>query len=273
MNFSNSGGDVLLGTLVSAGNLSVNNTGALKIGGQISAVSINTRSTAGVTLDASSSLTASGSGDAIVLNTGTGNFTNNAGASVFTASNGRWLVYSNSPLLDTRGGLAYNFKQYNTAFGGTILGSGNGFIYTLAPTVSFGLTGAISKPYDGTIAASLIAANFSPAVGAIDGDTINIPSSATGQYNSQNVNATSVTASGTASGTNGLATVYGYQYTASGAGTITPLSFTAQMLFELVSTLRIDPESRDKNRGAQGGSQHASRDAAAIETPVLACRQ
>ncbi|MBI5891234.1 MAG: filamentous hemagglutinin N-terminal domain-containing protein [Nitrosomonadales bacterium] len=235
-------------------------TGVLTINSSVTAPTITAFGGTGLVLDPSVTLNASGIGNAIVLNAGAGNFVNNSGAAVMNLTGGgNWLVYSNSPLLDTRSGLVYNFKQYNTAFGGTILGTGNGFVYTLAPTVTFGLTGTIGKPYDGTTTAWLTAGNFLPAVGAIDGDTVNAPASAIGAYDSAYTDATTVTASGTATGTNGLVTVYGYQFTASGPGTITPILITPPILSALVdSTLILDVESKEGKPGS--GRRHSGKD-------------
>jgi hypothetical protein len=206
-------------------------TDLLTINGSLAAPVINAHGASGLTLDTLASLNASATGDAIVLDAGGGNFTNNVGAGVMNLTGGgRWLVYSTAPSLDVRGGLelAYNFKQYNTAFGGTILGTGNGLVYTLAPTVTFGLTGAVSRIYDGTTTASLAAGNFLSPVGAVDGDTVSAPAAATGTFDTKNAGAGKmVTASGQAAAANGAAIVYGYQYSASGAvGTITPLALS-----------------------------------------------
>ena len=40
------------------------------------------------------------------------------GSGALSAPNGRWLVYSQNPAQDNRGGLAFAFKQYDTAFNG-----------------------------------------------------------------------------------------------------------------------------------------------------------
>jgi hypothetical protein len=77
-------------------------------------------------------LSAVGAGDSIVLAAG-GNFINNAGVSALDPGAGRWLVYSTSPALDTSGGLAADFIQYDTTYGVTpVLGSGNGALYRVA---------------------------------------------------------------------------------------------------------------------------------------------
>ena len=85
---------------------------------------------------------------------------------------GRFLVWSTDPAADNRGGLAYNFKQYNATYGVTsVAGTGNGFLYTVAPTITPSLTGTVSKTYDGTTAATLAAGNYSVS-GAIDSDVV-----------------------------------------------------------------------------------------------------
>ena len=201
--------------------------GASTVGGTLTA-------TAGGTITLGGNLTAVGAGDAIVLAAG-GNF-NNAGAYALNPGSGRFLVWSTSPALDNRGGLAYGFKQYNALFGTTPvnpLASGNGFLYTLAPTITPGLTGTVSKSYDGTPTATLAPGNFTVA-GAVDGDTVTL--SGSGSYDNRNVGTTkTVTATGiTASAVNGAATVYGYAVSPTTAsaniGTITaaPLTVTAQ---------------------------------------------
>ena len=124
----------------------------------------------------------------------------------------RWLVWSSNPnpfggaTPDNRGGLAYDFKQYNATYGVTPVAqaTGNGFLYSLAPTITPGLTGTVSKVYDGNTTATLTAGNF-VASGAVDGDTVVL--SATGaNYDNKNVGtAKTVTATGiTASASNGF---------------------------------------------------------------------
>src|SRR5205085_9728454 len=103
-------------------------------------------------------------------------FTNNAGGSALVPSSGnRFLVYSNNnPDNDTRGGLAYNFKQYRATYGvTTVQGTGNGFLYTIAPTITPSLIGSVSKGYDGTTTATLAGGNYYLS-GAIDGDTVTL---------------------------------------------------------------------------------------------------
>ena len=97
---------------------------------------------------------ASGSSDALVL-AAQGDFVNQAGGGVLTVSGGgRWLIYSGDPAYDSRGGLAYDFKQYGATYGATAVAqaTGNGVLYTVTPTI--GLTGTVSKTYDGNTSAA-----------------------------------------------------------------------------------------------------------------------
>lgn len=158
-------------------------------------------------------------------------FTNNAGANALTTPNGRWLAWSANPAGDTRGGLAYDFKQYNASYGSsTVAGTGNGFLYSLAPTLTAQLVGNITKPYDGTTAATLAAGNYAVS-GTIDGDTVALHTPTTGHYDTPGVGTgKTVTSSGLGitSAENGGKPVYGYQIAqASGAvGTIEPVAPT-----------------------------------------------
>jgi hypothetical protein len=148
------------------------------------------------------------------------NFVNSVGAAAINSGLGRWLVYSTSPTSDTRNGLVANFKQYNATYGDAILGAGNGFIHTVAPTITASLTGTVTKVYDGTTNATLTAANYTNSAG-IDGDVVTLNNPTAGSYADKNVGAgKNVSVSGiTASASNGATTVYGYQV--SGGGTAT----------------------------------------------------
>jgi filamentous hemagglutinin family protein len=176
-------------------------------------------------------INATGAGDSIVLAAG-GNFVNAIGSTALNPGAGRWLVWSTNPLLDTRGGLANVFKQYNATYGVTpVAGVGNGFLYTLAPTISVALTGTLSKVYDGSTGAALAPSNYNLS-GAIDGDTVAINNPA-GTYDNRNVGTNkNVAVSGLAitGATNLGTTVYGYQLASTSAnaniGTITPAALT-----------------------------------------------
>ncbi|MFX1680333.1 YDG domain-containing protein [Mitsuaria sp. CC2] len=163
------------------------------------------------------------------------NFINQAGASALQAGNGgTWQVYSTSPLNDTRGGLVAAFKQYDASYGDTVLGSGNGFLYTVAPTLTVGLSGSASKVYDGNDSAATAGLQLG-ATGAIDGDvvTLAIGSNGAAHYDTKNVgNGKTVTVDGVvvAGGLNGGTAVYGYQLVSDSAsaaiGQVTPKTVT-----------------------------------------------
>lgn len=188
------------------------------------------------TLTLAGALTANATGDSIVLSAArfdnSGNYTLNPGA------NGRYLIWSSNTnpfggaTPDVRGGLGYNFKQYNATFGVTaVLGSGNGFLYTLAPSVTPALTGTISKVYNANVVANL--AGHYTSSGTVDGDSVTFDPQ-TGSYASANVGSginVSVAGISIASATNGGATVYGYSLASTTAnafiGEITPAPLTA----------------------------------------------
>ncbi len=177
-------------------------------------------------------IAATGAGDAIVL-ASAANFIN-ATNSTLAPGTGRWLVYSTNPDLDTRGDLltASDFKQYNTTFGGSILGINDGFIYSLAPTITPTLTGTATKTYNGTLAAPVGSLALGQS-GTIDGDTVVLGALTSATYDTANAGTgKTVSASGIsiASQANGAKPVYGYSLastTASGAvGTINQANIT-----------------------------------------------
>ena len=215
---------------------------AVTLGQSVTAGSIFARSTTGnITLNTGTVLTGTGTGNAIELAAGgtASRFINNAGAGALNASNvaGRFLAWSQNPANDMRGGLAYDFKQYNATYGVTPVAqpTGNGFLYSLAPTVTPALTGTVSKVYDATTSAPLVAANFTLASG-VDGDLIAL--SGTGAYDNPNVagsptklvTATGIAATVTSSVADGSKPVYGYTLTSTTAsaniGEITPAPLT-----------------------------------------------
>ncbi len=220
--------------IFTGGNLMLKSAGSLSISDTIDADgSVALVAGGDLTLGSGAAITASATGGALVL-AASGNFINNAGTSALFTPNGNWLVYSTNPTLDTKGGLAADFKQYGMSYTGVPYagpGTGNGFIYSVAPAITASLTGSTNKVYDGTTAASLTPANYT-LTGGLDGDTIVLDNPATGAYADKNVGtgknvSTNVTLIGA---TNGTANVYGYTLaspTASGAiGSITqrPLS-------------------------------------------------
>ncbi|MEB3331514.1 MAG: YDG domain-containing protein, partial [Synechococcaceae cyanobacterium] len=201
----------------------------------------------GVWITGNSTINANGSGDALVVNAGSGSFVNQAGSTVFNVSGGgRWLLYSGSPLNDSLGGLTFAFKQYNKTFsdGKAILGSGNGVLYAINPSVSASLVN-VTKVYDGTSTALVTPANL-PVSGAIDGDVVVI-SALFAQYTSAGtspivnagpedvgtdkvVSASTTITSASSSAAQGNVPVYGYTLAtpsvSSGSGVITPKPIT-----------------------------------------------
>jgi DNA/RNA-binding domain of Phe-tRNA-synthetase-like protein len=178
-------------------------------------------------------VTANTTGNDIVL---AGNqFINNVGAAALSTGSGNFLVWSGTPSSDTRNGLTYNFKQYNATYGvTTVLGTGNGFLYTTTPVITANLTGTVSKVYNGTTAATLAVGNYAADSGAIDGDTVTLNTPTSGTYSTRNVGTgitiNSITGLSITSATNGAATVYGYQVSSTpgsaNIGTITAAPLT-----------------------------------------------
>jgi filamentous hemagglutinin family protein len=222
-----------------SGNLALSTTGSASIVdsnalafGASSIATLTAQTLAGdITLNGA--VTASGGGDSIVLASG-GNFVNNVGAAALNPGAGRWLVYSTNPASDTRGGLVYDFKQYNATYGVTpVAGAGKGLLYSVAPTITTSLSGTATRTYDGTIAAPIGGLSLAAGAGAIDGDTVSVAFSAA-TYDTKHVGSGKpVTASGvTVTATNGGKPVYGYQAAPATAnvGTINaaPLTVTAQ---------------------------------------------
>lgn len=176
-------------------------------------------------------------------------FINNSTASALVAGTGKtWQVWSSNltpfdlTTGDVRGGLDYNFKQYNAIYGtSTVLGAGNGFLYTYAPNITYSLINTITKVYNANNDATGLAGHYL-ASGNVDGDTIienpSQPLPTTGTYFSHNVGTgINVSVSGitptsfTAYNTSSAKLVYGYgleSTTASGnIGTITKANITA----------------------------------------------
>jgi fibronectin-binding autotransporter adhesin len=154
-----------------------------------------------------------------VLDAGVGVFLNNRGASGIAGAN--WTVYSGESNTNSwnaqRKNLVYDYRQYNTSYGGTILGTGRGFIYKNAPSLTLtGLSGTSSKVYDGTTAATLTGANYT-FTGYIAGDSNAYGVGGTAVYDTKDVGTGKlVTVTGmtsaTATDSNGKL-VYGYQVT------------------------------------------------------------
>ncbi|MEF7614418.1 YDG domain-containing protein [Aquincola sp. MAHUQ-54] len=124
-------------------------------------------------------------GDAIVVaGSGGGNLTGflhlSEGPALEVSDGGRWLVYATTPdsSVFNSGTLDHAFRQYNATRGaGTVLGSGNGLLFSQAASLSF--TGTPTKTYDGSTGIGLSAANLG-VTGALSGDVVQV---ATGSGN------------------------------------------------------------------------------------------
>ena len=203
--------------------------------GPISAGSVNIETAAGKNLTLTGAITTTDGGDALVLVSG-GAFINNAGSTALDAGTGDWLVWSQNPANDIRGGLSYAFKQYNASYGiSPVLGTGNGFLYTLAPTLTATLTGTVDKTYDGTTNATFLMTNYA-VTGQVDGDSVVLSGPGSGMYDTTHAGTNkmvSVNGLAIAGATNGSAIVYGYQLAGTTAnaniGTITPAPLIATL--------------------------------------------
>jgi filamentous hemagglutinin family protein len=103
------------------------------------------------------------------------NFLNNSNSSITTGATGRWTVYSNDPTGDVKGSnlLAdYDYKQYGTTFGGTLLGTGNGFVHAVSPTVTATLNGTATKAFDGNNVVTDLSGLSITTSGVLDGDKV-----------------------------------------------------------------------------------------------------
>ncbi|MBB4840785.1 filamentous hemagglutinin family protein [Sphingomonas kyeonggiensis] len=158
------GGDNRIGTLAafSANGLRLNNATALAIDGLVqgNGGAVTIASHGGLEISSNGSIVSAASGDAIVL-ASDGRFTNLAGAGALSASNGRWLVYTQAggnpgisdPLNDFGGlaGTSYYGDAYNFATGGfaTAPNAGNRFVYGYRPVLTV-TPSSLHLVYDGT---------------------------------------------------------------------------------------------------------------------------
>ncbi|MCC2636956.1 MAG: filamentous hemagglutinin family outer membrane protein [Moraxellaceae bacterium] len=199
--------------------------GGIVINGAVTANTIAIRQDSGSGLVLGGTLTStqnSGTGIEIVAPV----FTNLHGNGALSSATGSyWRVWTASPVLDDRSGQVHDFKQYNANYGtSTVLGSGNGFLYSLAPVLDLStLSGNPSRVYDGT---NVLTGVFD-IDGEIDSDTVQITSTVATYADKNAGTGKAVTLGGTlvVDGRNGDAAVYGYQLTGTLpalTGTITP---------------------------------------------------
>ncbi|MDD3370988.1 MAG: hypothetical protein PHE27_04075, partial [Alphaproteobacteria bacterium] len=184
--------DILVGD---TGSLSFSQASGLTLGNGSSGLSTSgdmlivlTDDDADLTL--ANAVSASETGDALVLVSGR-NFINNGG-SLSVTGGGRWLVYSTSPSNDTLNGLTSAFWRYGSAYGGSCPSSGNGFLYSFTPTLTvtptaFRLTYADPAPdlssYSYTISGYLGSdASLDTLMGSLTGSTLYAPGSPAGRY-------------------------------------------------------------------------------------------
>ncbi|MFM2065445.1 MAG: hypothetical protein RLZZ584_354, partial [Pseudomonadota bacterium] len=177
-----------------------------------------------ITLDAPVSARAAGPA-ALVMSSGD-SFVNHAGAGALLTPAGDWQVWSVDPAADVRGGLVYDFKQFDATYGATtVLGSGKGLLYKVAPLITPQLGGTATKVYDGNTTAPQDRLVLG-ASGAIDGDSVKLAAAAANYASPNAGTGIAVTAGGlTLSASNGSAPVYGYRLatpavSAAGTGTI-----------------------------------------------------
>lgn len=213
------GGAITLNGTV-AGETSVRSLGKVKlegntlaIGNAVTGSEVDLHGLAGVSLSGVAAVSATAtSGNSLDVVVDSGAFSNTAGAGALNAAaGGRWLVYSVNPVNDTRGGLVPAFKQYGAVSGSTVLGTGNGFLYSVVPSATASLVGPITKAYDGSLVATLTGANYS--VTGIDGDVVVLNSPSTGIFDTKDFGTGKTVTSGASSvvsASNGAATVFGY---------------------------------------------------------------
>lgn len=149
--------------------------------GTITAVNNGTTSGSGIVLNGR--LTATGnSGTAIEL--AGQQFNNHVSADALNTPHSRWLVWSRHPQFDTRGDLAYGFKQYDAIYGETSPAEekSSGLLYSHTPVLNVSLDDKIiEKPFDGTARAKPLGYL---ATGAIDGDKVKNISMSGAHYDS-----------------------------------------------------------------------------------------
>ncbi len=232
---SGTSGAVATGDLTVAGSVTVPSTvGNLDLETGCQAIC----GSSGIITIASGASLVSSNGGTLILADGNA-FINDAGSGALVAAGAgaRWIVYSQTPANDTKGGLSYGFKQYGTALlgplNGAIASGESGFVYTEAATATVSLTG-VTKTYDGTNAATLAPGNYSVTGNADPNnpDTVTLNDPSSGTYASANagsgigVSVSGVTIVSVQDNTG--ATVYGYGLSSTSAagsvGTINPLA-------------------------------------------------
>jgi len=192
-----------------------------------------TNAAADLTIASETVLTATGTGTSVTLSSGR-NFINDAGSSAIVAENGRWLIFSTTPDANTYGSLdSGNMAIWNANYGDTIGQTGNRYLFSDQPTVTF-TSSDVSKTY-GTDATAIVAGAYtigglqSGITGAFLSDTEATAFSGTPDATSFGAIATAdagtyilTVGAGTTTGLNG----YVLAYSSSGELTVDPATVT-----------------------------------------------
>jgi filamentous hemagglutinin family protein len=196
------------------GDLALTAGGAIAIGAAVSANTVSMTANGGdLTLRAGGSVTGTAAAvNAVALRT-SADFINQAGANAVGASGagGYWRIYSTDPTRDTPNGLTPDFYQYGLGADPTVLGTGDGLLYSASKTVSYALTGSVTKVYDGTsaLAAGSITAGNLSATGLVAGDTA-APTDGSGTLSQSDVGSSLLATLAGVSVTRNGKPVYGY---------------------------------------------------------------
>ncbi|MDP3515431.1 MAG: YDG domain-containing protein, partial [Sulfuritalea sp.] len=203
------------GTVGLSGALDVTHVGNLSLPAMASLTSLLVNATGNVAL--TGGIVASGSGDAIKIAAGQDFI--NSGNHPLSASNGRWLVYSQDPATIVKGGLISDFRRYSNT-PGSIGATGNGFVYASAAgalLVDVVATGTASHEYgdaptagfDYTLSGFSDAEDNAANIGIAGAPSYNVPlptsASDAGNYNIAYVSGLSSSVGYSISGGTGLA--------------------------------------------------------------------
>jgi filamentous hemagglutinin family protein len=225
------------GITTSAGAVDLKTTGQITASAPIQAVGPVTLE-AGTNLFADSLILSSAPGNAIVLTSPSTSPTDVFGSTASSgmiAPNGRWLLNLNNPANAHvfQGSFIMTPTDFivHDALVTPVPISGNGRLFTLpAPVLSAGLSGSVTKVFDGNTSISLVGSSLSGITGYLPGDVGGTPSGGVGALDSPNVGtnllvtASGISITGVTNANCGGCTVYGYQFgSATGnIGNVTP---------------------------------------------------
>jgi hypothetical protein len=199
-----------------------------------------------------------GAEDIVVTNT----FNNSGGV----ISGNAWSIWAPDPIAISGcvagSGCHADFAQYNSTFitptnHTAKVASGNSLMYSATPTLSSIMTGAVSKPYDGTTAISLLGAIFGSITGAVYGDTVSL-SGGVGTLADPNegtaklVTATGMTVTAVSSTATGSIPVYGYSVASTSAniGTVSAADVTDDVQ-DVITAINNGSETSSSAEDAQ----------------------